>query len=274
MPRKTFLDIIKTANVDICSEYKAVRSLFYEEHPEICEIPLCSLVDENFIYLPIHGTCLSLSEFDERHGFNFRTISSSSELNDLILLVEYVLNIVMEIDKIPDTKYYMKESGYTFIADHIRTVCGKIHYEIIETENGYVLVESNPAAIEAAQTLSDENIYLPLQYSHHSLKGDIQAKRSILLTLSNELEPNREVLKGIDRNLENNLFFCLNNLNIRHNNTSKASNFYIQHVDNMSDAVLEKWYDYIYNMMLVALIKLGTYPSSAEMRALKENVSR
>lgn len=273
MPRISFIDILRNADIDISSEYKAVHSLFYDEHAEICSTSLYDLVNDNFMYLPIHDTCLTLSEFDNRFGFRFRTVSSSDDLDDLVLLIEYVLNFIMQVHEIPDAEYYLEEAAYTFIPKHIHSVCEKIHYEIVETKDGYILVADNPAAVEAAQVLPIENSYLPLQYSHHALQGDIQAKRNVLLNLSNELEPKRETLRKMDKDLENDLFFCLNSLNIRHNNISSLSSKYKKYIAEMSAADLEKWYDYTYNMILVALIKLGDYPSSTEMKQLKDKLT-
>ena len=49
----------------------------------------------------------------------------------------------------------------------------------------------------------------------------------------------------------------LNNLNIRHNNRSKKDKSkYKEYVAKMSKVRLEKWYDELYQMMLLAILLL------------------
>lgn len=58
-----------------------------------------------------------------------------------------------------------------------------------------------------------------------------------------ELEPKRNVLKGINQSLERNIFFMLNNLNLRHNNCAEGDKNYKKAVASMTPMDLEHWYD-------------------------------
>ena len=48
-----------------------------------------------------------------------------------------------------------------------------------------------------------------VQNNHYTLKGDIDAKRAILITLANEFEPQRKELDKVNPSLSDDLFFCL-----------------------------------------------------------------
>lgn len=274
MPRKTFSDILNTTKVNIGAEYRSAWSLFYEQHDVISlYYSLYEFIDENFTQLPLHDTCFSLEEFDEKHGFDFADREYSSSLDDLLSLLEYVLNIINNASRILNENRDINDTAINFVASHIKKICDKIDHTFIEKGDYFILVQSNPAALEAAQSLTEENASLPFEYSHHSLQGNINGKREILLSMAHELEPKRESLKKIDATLESDLFFLINNMNIRHNNIDKSSKNYKTYVANMTEEEIETWYDRIYNLMMIALIKLGDSPTAQQISTLKEMIS-
>lgn len=62
------------------------------------------------------------------------------------------------------------------------------------------------------------------------LKGDIDKKKEILLQLANKYEGMKSNIKGLNRKLDDDIGFMLNNINIRHNNKSGKSkkNMYLK----------------------------------------------
>lgn len=272
MARRSFNDILNSGKVDIAFEYRMMHRLFYQKQDRICDGyngSLYGFINKNFVYMSIHGTCFTLDDFDDAYGFNFRYIAESGELEDLLLLMEYVLNFVVEIDSVPDWDYWLYEDAPSFIMDHAKTVCLKIGYKPIIVEDRIVIVEEDPLAIEAAQMLSEGNAYLPFQYHHSSFQGDIEGKKGIILSLAHELESRRNELEAIDRSLASDLFFLLNNLNIRHNNIEESSPKYKPYVASMSDTEIEAWYDKTFRMSLIALAQLNDRPTEPEMKTLK-----
>ena len=65
---------------------------------------------------------------------------------------------------------------------------------------------------------------------HHE-KSEL--KKQILLALGSELEPKRRELEKRNKQLSEDIFFMLNNLNLRHNNRSKKDKNYKAYVANM-----------------------------------------
>ena len=65
-----------------------------------------------------------------------------------------------------------------------------------------------------------------------------------LLILANLLEPYEKILNGIDASFKSDLFYALNNFNIRHNNVEPldAKN-YKKAIADMPLDILEHWYD-------------------------------
>lgn len=270
MARKTFHDLLNCTGLNICAEYQTLCRLLFYRRDEINSIDtLYNIIDANFTKLPIHDTCLNLDEFDERYGYVFDEDAEEVSLDDLLLITEYIANMTYQAAQYIDMYPYAADNPSAFIAGHLKKVCEKIHHHFIKKDSIYILVEDNPVAVEAAQELPEEKAYLPLQYTHHSLAGDIEGKREILRSLGHELESKREALEATDKTLSNDIFFCLNNLNIRHNNVDKDSMHYKRAVAEMNPAQIEEWYDYTYRMMLIALTKIGDYPTCKQMEELK-----
>ena len=69
--------------------------------------------------------------------------------------------------------------------------------------------------------------------------------------------PKRKELQVLNKQLSEDIFFMLNNMNLRHNNRSKKDmTKYKEYVAKMSKARLEKWYDELYQMLLLAFLLL------------------
>ena len=94
-----------------------------------------------------------------------------------------------------------------------------------------------------------------------------------MLSLGSELEPKRKELQLLDKQLSEDIFFMLNNLNIRHNNRSKKDKSkYKEYVANMSKTRLEKWYDELYQMMLLAFLLLDNIERKKKVSELKSKI--
>ncbi len=61
-----------------------------------------------------------------------------------------------------------------------------------------------------------------VEYNHYLLKGEIEKKKSILKRIADALEPKRSELDQINKSFTSDLFFMVNNMNIRHNNCDKT----------------------------------------------------
>ena len=99
-----------------------------------------------------------------------------------------------------------------------------------------------------------------IKYNHKSLKGEIEKKKNILIALGTELEPKRKQLQTVDKKLSDNIFFMLNNMHIRHNNSNKNE--------------LEEWYDELYQMILLAFLMIDNVERMEKIKKLKHNINK
>lgn len=109
-----------------------------------------------------------------------------------------------------------------------------------------------------------------IRYNHHLLKGDIAEKKSILRKFDTILEPRRAELKAVNKKLEDNLFFGLNSLHIRHNNIDPNGKInYKKYVADMGEEELEAWYDEVYQLILLAILLLENTERDRKFDELK-----
>ena len=188
----------------------------------------------------------------------------------LLLFCEYVYNLVLPI-KVVGISHYNLEYGK--IIDHITKLTDKLNLTITSKGNYYILLEKSFPAISVAQSVSEELSYKILEYNHHSLKGNIEGKKSILLKLASKLEPKRKILQSIDSTLDKNLFLSFNKFNIRHNNcdNSDESNYTTQFA-NLNNEEQEELYDWTYNQSLIAFIKLENINLNEKFKNIKYKI--
>ena len=116
-------------------------------------------------------------------------------------------------------------------------------------DNITIFINKDPA-ITAVSELVDESLSNDVKsYLHKQTKGNLQRKKTILKFLADDIEPQRNKLKGINKTLESNLFQMFQKF-VRHNNDN---NPYIQ---SLSSSELEGCYDDIYQMWLLAKLEI------------------
>lgn len=100
-------------------------------------------------------------------------------------------------------------------------------------------------------------------------------KKNILIALGTELEPKRKQLQTVDKKLSDNIFFMLNNMHIRHNNSNKNDlTKYKEYVAKMSEEELEEWYDELYQMILLAFLMIDNVERMEKIKKLKHNINK
>ncbi|MBP5790272.1 MAG: hypothetical protein J6W29_08585 [Neisseriaceae bacterium] len=275
MSRRTFAEILASAKIDISEEYERLYNLFYNSHfyssnSQNNYDALYKSVDKRFKYFPnniIRKNCLNLEEFHEKfEEFNFPEYTD--DINIFITFCEYLTNILKCQKDILENIIKNKKQQRLRI-DEEQYFCGNIsiineqityaieqmgYMSVIEKDNPTIFIPKSPEAIAVAESnIIPDNLtaYEILKYYHHSLQGNIQEKKQILLKLADILEPKRKKISE-----ESNLFCLLNSLNIRHNNITKNDKNYKPYVAQMSDKELEEWYDITYRMCLLAVLEL------------------
>ena len=146
------------------------------------------------------------------------------------------------------------------------------HKSYIDDER-ILIIEDKPEVTAVAEIIEQDLAIDIIRYNHRSMQGEIELKKKILISLGSELEPKRKELQVLNKQLSEDIFFMLNNMNLRHNNRSKKDmGKYKEYVAKMTKARLEKWYDELYQMMLLAFLLLDNVDRTENVKELKEKI--
>lgn len=266
--RKNFADVLKSANIDIKREYSKLYGLFYGKDKRDNH-SLADLISMNFESIHFRGTCLDLEDFNQQYGFNFVKQPQEFNIDYLVSFCEYVYNFVLAFHD----NFFFNSGSKMFYIQHINKVIDAIGYMKSEDDGFVIFVEKNQAAISVSEIVPKEISYKVISYNHYSMRGDIDGKKAILLILANQLEPQEKKLNQIDATFKSELFFALNNFNIRHNNVDPSDKrYYKKAVAEMTDEELEHWYDETYQMCLLAFLRIDHLERKKAINELKQKV--
>lgn len=268
--RKTFVDILKNNKIDIKREYSRLYDAFY--NAESYEFSIEEMINLDFDFIWFKGTCQSLNDFNEEYDIHFQKQPKDFSLDYLINFCEYIYNFIVPIRVNSCSQFH--NLAYDKIENHVLKLAEKLCLKFITKENYFILIQESPQAQLVAENVSDELSYKILEYNHHSLKGHLDAKKSILLKVAEELEPQRKELRKLDSKLETEIFFAFNNFNIRHNNCNpKNKAKYISQFAELDNQQKEQLYDWIYKQCLIGFIKLEKAIDDKIFNDIKEKIS-
>lgn len=184
--------------------------------------------------------------------------SFSNNMDDIIRGLEYYINVLRMIEEKLNFSRNMQFSyppAYPMLLKNIDILLEHLNYEkqVFAQDEKVILVPKNPAATAVAEITDKEHIALAiLKYNHNSLRGDLEGKRQLLLSIANEYEPLlKNPIDGFTDYFKK-ATFLLNNLNLRHNNKSGKDKK--QFVVDMPNKELEKWYDELYQLLLFCVL--------------------
>ena len=222
--------------------------------------------------------CISLDDMKNSLEINLGLlIYVKPNLNQVLIYLEYVQNILKLALRCMQRSNGAVEvhSDCTMLQENINVFLDHINHEChyFEDEEMVLICEKSSQATAVADIVAPEVAMKVIKYNHYLLKGDIDAKKDIILTLAGELEPKRAELEAINNNKKfaPNLFAMFNNMNLRHNNIDKTSKDYTEVVAKMPAEELEKWYDEIYQMELLAFLLLDNVEREQKIEQLKAN---
>lgn len=266
--RKNFAQILKENKIDIKNEYTKLFGILYSSGKDSNGRKMPSVYDifsGFFVNMWFRGTALSLEEFDKQNGFDFEEQPQNFDIEYLVSFCEYFINLALGYKGC--RSIFDNTININGIIEQIRRVTDAIGYMQSQKDGFTIFVEKSPAAIAVAEIVDDELSYKVIAYNHHSLIGNLPEKQNILLKFAEKLEPKRKQIETFNKSLSDDLFYCFNNLNIRHNNIDKFGGCYHEAVARMSKQELEKWYDDIYQMSLLAFLCF-------EQKDIKDNVKK
>ncbi len=278
MERRNFAQILKEANVDIRREYDRLYNAFYVQ--KIADANGYGLVlreysAENFMNMPFRGTCVSLDDFDDFYKIHYEKVPSGFDINYLVSFCEYTYNLAMYTPLMGTFGYMGMPTASQMYMQQVMKVVDVIGYMATRDGNVTIFVPKSAAAISVAEIVEPALSYKVIEYNHHTLQGNLEGKKSILLLLYEKLEPQRSKLKQINKTMEDNIFILFNNLNLRHNNCDEQKKeYYNAFVAQMSKKDLESWYDETYQICLLAFLELENVERKEKIKELKENLAR
>lgn len=254
-------DVIRTSPRDSYTLYEYVEKFCFEKWKN-------------------RGRCLDLDDFVEVVDYAALWKSAPYDFKDLLLLIEIVYNFwyMVHVDGVV-YQPYQGNLSYTNTFCLLKQVMDDVlaHYnykgEYFPDEEQLIVTENCAAATAVAEITDAEIGRVVLKYNHFVLKGDLAAKKNILVSLGGDLEPKRVTLEAIDKQLTSDIFFMLNNMNLRHNNCVPGTPKYKVTVDALDDKAMEEWYDELYQMILLAYLKLDHEQRKPKISHLKDCVS-
>jgi hypothetical protein len=281
--RRNFAQILKDAKIDVKVEYQKLYGMLYNRSIQVSNTSWISAYDEfstYFIAFHFRGTCLSLDEFNDLHGFHFEKDPTNFNIDHLISLCEYIENLLMAYQCVPLSYPYgygnmpTKLINVQFYLQQISQVIEKIGYMQAEQNGLTIFVEKDPAAIAVAESefIPESLSYRLISYNHYSMKGNLAEKKATLLDLANLLEPQRINLERIDKTFARDLFYAFNNFHIRHNNADPQSPKFKKPIGDLAKEQLEFWYDEVYQMCLLAILRLEHADRKKTFEALKSEI--
>ena len=224
------------------------------------------------------GRCISLSDY--LATIDFKSIEAGATLftDYLISYIELVYNAWFFADKEVQQHKTTIRWGYDGkelqrLMDEILSEMNQKAYYDPETEQCLIGEDSAQvtAAVEATEPETASQI---LHYNHRQLAGEISKKKIILQNLAKYLEGRESELKSINMQLFTDLNTAFNNLDIRHNNIVQRESFdYKEKLAQMPPEELEKWYDDVYQLILLAILEMDNVERRKRLRTLIQDIN-
>lgn len=281
--RKSIFEIV-SENISMEDEIKRILTMAEEESvlcvDDYTYKKLFKFVDEYcFKYWEHRGHFINVDDYLKALNYTALKRSAPQNIDSLLTVIELVYNFwnLSQREFFDNEKDYdLKWCGNYY---HLKDVMDDVlhqynHVAFTNADKACVLVIEDKQEVTAvAEIIPSAMAFDVIKYNHRSLQGEIELKKSILISMGAELEPKRKELQTLNKQLSEDIFFILNNMNVRHNNRSKKDmSKYKEYVAKMSKTRLEKWYDELYQMMLLAFLLLDNVDRTANVKELKGKI--
>lgn len=242
----------------------SLKTIYYEQHSMYYQTTTYKMSIEELCNAEVlsewkqRKSCLTCQEIKEK--IDFPSVFAADTPTEIVIsCLEYYYNIlylvIIKFDLKHNRTYKYDSKVITILKENMRAILEHLHYDTnVNGQEEYVmLIPKNPAATAVAEITENKDIaFAILKYNHASLRGDLEGKKQLLLSIANEYEPLlKDPIDGFTDYFKK-ATFLLNNLNLRHNNKSGQDKK--QFVVDMSDKELEKWYDELYQLLLFCVL--------------------
>ena len=277
MARKNIFELLD-ARWNVKEEIARFYKLFHDEKM-LFYGPIDEYTLEDFVEIYCfenwknQGRYIDVDDYLETLDFNgLCKKAANGDIESFLTVIEIIYNFFyMAYTKIDKCNDYSYSSSFVTLQNNMNMCLEHYNYsaDYFEDKEQVIVSEKDPAVTAAAEISDPETAFQIVQYNHYSLKGDILKKKEILLYLSHILEPKRDALKAINKELSDDIFDLFNNLNLRHNNCDPQSKSYNEYIAEMPPETLEDWYDELYQMVLLAKLELDHCERKKKIAELK-----
>lgn len=262
--RLNMYDIITKNEFKVSIEYERIWKLF-NTNEYWDETPLYKLVDGGLQFFPIRfrRRALSLVDFNNSYGFAFKAPHENVTIDELVAYCEYVITLcdhLWEYASFTTDTYSveLRDDLYQTVED-----CMDEH-GLVAAKRDHITIYVNkaPEVVAAAELVDESLSYDVKAYIHNQAKGDLARKKAILKLLADEIEPKRKVMEANNlKGLADQLFQMLQKF-IRHNNDDNPL------INSLSPEELEKCYDDIYQLWILATLEIENIDRKRRLKEL------
>ena len=276
--RKNIFDIA-SATINIANEVDRIVKMSFEEKNLVHCFDSYSVVEfvDKYCFKnwSRRGHFIDVVDFLESIEFvNIRTAAGKGDVDAFLTLIEVTYNFwnLVYQDVIDEASSTKLKNNFFHLRDVMLDNLEKYNHKAYVEDDRILVIEDKPEVTAVAEIVEHDIGTSIIRYNHRSLQGDLGQKKTILFSLGAELEPKRKELQVIDKQLSDDIFYLLNNLDIRHNNRSKNDKRYKEYIAKMRKNRLEKWYDELYQMILLAFLLLDNAKRRPEVKILKRKI--
>lgn len=220
------------------------------------------------------GHFIDLKDLLETINYNsLKQQAKSGDVDSFITLIELTYNMWALAYK--DIKKRNSncngEDGFYHLQKVMLNNLNKYNHKVFACDDRFLVIEDKPEVTAVAEVVDQSLALDVIKYNHRSLQGEVELKKAILLTMGAEIEPRRDELEKLNKQLASDIFFMLNNMNVRHNNCNESDTAkYQKLVAEMDKKQLEGWYDELYQMLLLAFLLLDNIERTKRVKELKD----
>lgn len=225
--------------------------------------------------------CLDVEDFLDTIQYAYiKRLAYMEDRNSFFTLIELIYNFwylaESTKDNVSDDIDYYDETVYLLkgvMDDCLSEYNQKAFY--FPDEEKCIIAEDSPQVTAAAEVTEPEIALEIVRYNHRQLAGNIAQKKAILKNLGDHLEGQKKAITGINNSLYTTISGALNSLNIRHNNVNPENKAnYHKAVEEMPDEELEKHYDDLYQLILLAILEMDNKERQREIKELVQKISQ
>lgn len=270
-------ELVEKRELNPSDEFHRLAAIFNKQFwysPYKKYASLKKILDRSFFHCSCRSSFLSIDDLLKSLDINEET-SYRVSWETLFTYCEIIRNVSVA-NLCPTDQDDEFDRYFSMIQNNMNVILEKTNHEWAKIEQGYVIVDKNPATTEAIECLEEKNADLALnliEYNRVLLKGNLQRKREILANMAGYVEPMQIFLKGTNYYpLYNDSRHMANKLNIRHNNSGKED--LPEYAKDWGPKEYEEWYDNAYHTLLMVILAKKQLEITQAFNKLKSDESK